>query len=63
VERSGSGHERNQLHYDVTVYDPDVLLEPWQMEHRVLRLNPNTTYTEDPPCIEADSAHIVSRIR
>jgi hypothetical protein len=53
----------NQLHYDVTVYDPEVLLEPWQMDHVVLRLNPSTVYTEDPPCIERDSSHLVSRIR
>jgi hypothetical protein len=33
------------------------------MEHRVLRLNPSTVYTEDPPCIERDAGHIVSRIR
>jgi hypothetical protein len=53
----------NDLHYDVTVYDPAVLLEPWQMDHRVLRLNPSTVYTEDPPCVEGDAPHIVSRIR
>jgi hypothetical protein len=55
--------EGNELHYDVTVHDPEVLIEPWQMEHRVLRLNPSTVYTEDPPCIERDAAHLVSRIR
>ena len=55
--------EGNQLHYDVTVYDPDVLLEPWVMDHRVLNLNPSTVYTEDPPCVEADAAHIVSKMR
>jgi hypothetical protein len=55
--------EGNVLHYDVTVHDPDVLLEPWEMDHRVLRLNASTVYTEDAPCVEADSAHIVQRIR
>jgi hypothetical protein len=55
--------EGDLLHYDVTVHDPAVLLEPWVMEHRVLRLNRSTVYTEDAPCVEADSAHIVSRIR
>jgi hypothetical protein len=55
--------EGNQLHYDVTVYDPDILLEPWVMDHRVVNLNPSTVYTEDPPCVEADSAHIVSKMR
>jgi len=53
----------NTLTWQVTVYDPAVLLEPWEAEPRVLRLNPSTVYTEDPPCIEADAAHIVSRIR
>ena len=53
----------NALHYDVTVEDPEMLLEPWQMDHRVLRLNPSTVYTEDPPCVEKDAAHIVGRIR
>ena len=55
--------EGNQLHYDVTVHDPEVLLEPWVMDHRVLNLNPSTVYTEDPPCVERDSAHIVSKLR
>lgn len=55
--------EGNQLHYDVTVYDPEVLLEPWVMDHRVVNLNPSTVYTEDPPCVEGDADHIVSRIR
>jgi hypothetical protein len=55
--------EGNQLHYDVTVYDPEMLLEPWVMDHRVLNLNPSTVYTEDPPCVEGDSAHIVSKMR
>jgi hypothetical protein len=53
----------NDLTWQFTVYDPEVLLEPWESAPRVLRLNPSTVYTEDPPCIEADAAHIVSRIR
>jgi hypothetical protein len=55
--------EGNRLHYDVTVYDPEVLLEPWTMDHRVLNVNPSTVYTEDPPCVEADASHIVSKMR
>jgi len=31
----------NQIRYDVTVEDPEVLVEPWAMTTRVLRLNPN----------------------
>ena len=55
--------EGNRLHYDVTVYDPEVLLEPWVMDHRVLNLNPSTVYTEDPPCVESDAEHLVTRLR
>ena len=55
--------EGNNLTWQFTVYDPAVLLEPWEADPRTLRLNPSTVYTEDPPCLEGDAAHIVSRIR
>jgi hypothetical protein len=32
----------NQIRYEVTVEDPEVLAEPWVMAPRVLRLNPNS---------------------
>ncbi len=52
------------LLYEVTVYDPEVLSEPWEMDPRVLNLNPSTaTYLEDPPCLDFDSAHMVTRER
>ena len=31
----------NQIRYEVTVEDPEVLVEPWVMTPRTLRLNPN----------------------
>jgi len=52
------------LHYDVTVHDPAVLIEPWVMNTRVLDLNRSSApYLEDPPCIDFDSAHMVTRER
>ena len=52
------------LLYEVTVHDPEGLIEPWEMDPRVLNLNPSTaTYLEDPPCLDFDSAHMVTRER
>ena len=31
----------NQIRYEVTVEDPEVLVEPWVMTPRTLTLNPN----------------------
>jgi hypothetical protein len=31
----------NQIKYEVTVEDPEVLVEPWVMTPRIMRLNPN----------------------
>jgi len=31
----------NEIRYEVTVEDPEVLVEPWVMTPRILRLNPN----------------------
>ena len=33
--------EGNQIRYEVTVEDPDVLVEPWVMTPRIMRLNAN----------------------
>jgi hypothetical protein len=33
--------EGNQIRYEVTVEDPEVLVEPWVMTPRIMRLNPN----------------------
>ena len=53
------------LHYQVTVEDPEVLLEPWVMNPRELTLNrdPRATLRERVPCRDYDEAVAVSRIR
>jgi hypothetical protein len=44
--------EGNTLYYGYTVYDPDVLAEPWTVGPRPIQLNTtNGPYNEDPPCI------------
>jgi hypothetical protein len=55
----------NTLRWEATVEDPDVLVEPYHVEGRTLRLNPNTkaTLTEDLPCEERDSQHMVTHER
>ena len=56
--------EGNTLRYEVTVHDPAVLIQPWEMDPIVLELNPSTaTYLEDPPCLDFDAAHMVTRER
>lgn len=55
--------EGNTLHYQATVYDPTVLMEPWKMEPRALQINNGSRpYTEDPPCVP-DERPMVSRER
>lgn len=51
----------NTLRYDVTVVDPDVLLEPWVLTPRTLRLNPNPEpfIPEGLPCDEREQQHLV----
>ena len=55
----------NALRYEVRVDDPDVLLEPWNMTPRTVRLNanPKAFLIEDPPCVERDFSHMTSRER
>ena len=57
--------EGNVLHYQVTVEDPEVLLEPWVMTERQLRLNtnPNAYIAEGSPCRDYDSTNMVTKIR
>ena len=56
--------EGNTLLYQATVYDPDVLMEPWQMDPRRLPLNTSDTpYIEDPPCLDFDLSHMLTRER
>jgi len=55
----------NTMTYDVTVDDPQVLLHPWVMNQRVLKLNPNpkATITEEAPCRDTDLGNVSIRIR
>jgi len=55
----------NTLTWQATVEDPDVLTRPFVMDPRTIRLNPNpkATLTEDLPCEERDSQHIVTHER
>ncbi len=55
----------NALKWEATVDDPDVLTEPFNVEPRTVRLNPNpkATFIEDLPCEERDSQHIVTHER
>lgn len=55
----------NIMHYDVTVEDPDVLMQPWVMDSRTIRLNldPNAALIQDLPCQEQDWKHLVTRER
>jgi hypothetical protein len=53
----------NTLYYGYTVYDPDVLSEPWVVGPRPIQLNTtNGPYNEDPPCI-MNTRPMVSRER
>jgi len=53
----------NTLTWQATVEDPDVLLKPWVMNPRTVRLNPDpkAVLAEDLPCLERDLAHLVTK--
>ena len=55
----------NTLRWEVAVEDPDTLLEPFHMDPRTLRLNPDpkASFIEDLPCEERDTQHIVTHER
>jgi hypothetical protein len=55
----------NALRWEATVEDPDVLLQPYHVPGRTVRLNPDpkATLTEDLPCEERDSQHMVTHER
>ena len=56
--------EGNVLHYQATVEDPDVLMQPWVMDEEVLRLNTAPmVQVEDPPCVETDGANMYTKER
>lgn len=55
--------EGDTLSWQATVEDPDVLVKPWVMNQRELRLNPDSkaTLEETLPCSERDLSHLVTR--
>jgi hypothetical protein len=57
--------EGNMLFYQATVEDPDVLIQPWVMGERQLRLNtnPKAMISEPEPCRDYDHANMVLKIR
>ncbi len=57
--------EGNTLTYEVTVEDPEVLLEPWVLTPRQLRINPNPNafLPEGQPCRDYDRENMVTQIR
>jgi hypothetical protein len=50
------------LQYSATVHDPEVLVAPWTLPVRTLRLStdPADALVEAPPCIERDSPHMLT---
>ena len=57
--------EGNTLTWQATVHDPAVLMQPWVVNpvRRNLNPNPKAVLTEDLPCEDRDSEHIVVRER
>ncbi len=51
------------LTWQATVEDPDVLIRPWTMNPRVLKLDPDpkATLAESLPCVEHDLSHLVTK--
>ena len=51
------------LTWQATVDDPDVLIRPWTMNMRTLKLNPDPKawLTETLPCVERDLSHLVTK--
>ena len=57
--------EADTLHYQATVEDPTVLLQPWAMNAMELHLNPDPKayVQEGDQCYQADPGWVVSKIR
>jgi hypothetical protein len=55
--------EGDTLTWQATVEDPDVLLKPWVMNARTLKLNsdPKAVLAETLPCVERDLSHLVTK--
>lgn len=48
------------LHYQATVEDPGVLTKPWAMTPKTLHISKELLW-EDPPCVESDESHLVTK--
>jgi len=57
--------EGNTLTWQATIHDPEVLMQPWEMNpvRRNLNPNPKALLTEDLPCEDRDQEHIATRER
>jgi hypothetical protein len=56
----------DDLIYNVTVEDPQVLLQPWVLPERVLTINRDlkrAQILQDPPCLETDSQKVIDNQR
>lgn len=55
--------EGNFLHYQATVEDPNVLAKPWVRTPLTLKISasPQDALYEDPPCMETDTGHLVTK--
>jgi hypothetical protein len=54
----------NQMVYDVTIEDPEVLVKPWVMPSRTLRLsNTPTIIAERGSCTESEHSEVSSQMR
>jgi hypothetical protein len=54
----------NELHYDMTIEDPEVLIEPWVMPTRVLRLSSNgRVMAERANCEVYEEGNVTSQVR
>lgn len=54
----------NELLYEVTVEDPEVLVEPWVMHPRILQLSDNPTIIQEQgSCTETELDEVSSQIR
>src|SRR6266581_5517373 len=53
----------DNLIWQATVEDPDVLIKPWTMNPRTVRLNsdPKAMLEESLPCVERDLSHLVNK--
>jgi hypothetical protein len=51
------------LVYDVRVEDPVVLVEPWDMPTRTLRLVPNVIIAERGSCTESERENVSTQMR